>query len=258
MRYRSLFSYYGAKSKLAHLYPKPKHDFIIEPFAGGASYALLYRDRQVLINDLDDKTIAIWKYLLRPDALDIWSKNVHLPMTAASKISEVVSADCDRGLIYLLQAEANQGTQGARGVHDQVTKRGEKFFERLLRKMEFFLPQISHWQISHASYETIPNQKATWFVDPPYSNIAGSHYRCNLNTSDFISLQKWVKSRIGQTITCENAGAAWDDFKPLRTRLGFKSSYQKSNAMEVFCERNTEYVFEELFCCDALDCEKIE
>jgi hypothetical protein len=239
MAYRSLFSYYGGKSKLVHLYPKPKHDLIIEPFAGGASYALFYRDRHVLINDLDDKTVAIWRYLLRPDVLDIWEKNVHLPILAGSKISEIVSADCDRGLVYLLQAEANQGTQGARGVHDQVTKRGQKFFDRLLRKMEFFLPQIRHWNLSQTSYENIPNQKATWFVDPPYSNIAGSRYRCNLAASDFDRLHNWVKSREGQTITCENDGAAWDDFQPLRSRLGFKSSYQKSDALEVFCERNS-------------------
>jgi hypothetical protein len=238
MTYRSLFSYYGAKSKLAHLYPKPKHDAIIEPFAGGASYSLLYRERQVLINDLDDKTIAIWKYLLRPNALDIFYQNVHLPIVAGSKISEIIASDCDRGLVYLLQAEANQGTQGARGVHDQVTKRGEKFFDRLLRKMEFFLPQIQHWKLSQTSYENIPNQRATWFIDPPYSNVAGSRYRCTLTPSDFPLLQEWVKSRIGQTITCENDGANWDDFQPLRSRLGFKSSYQKSDAMEVFCEKS--------------------
>jgi site-specific DNA-adenine methylase len=239
MAYKSLFSYYGGKSKLAHLYPKPKHDLIIEPFCGGASYALLYRDREVLINDLDDKTFAIWKYLLRNDALDIWYQNVHLPIIAGIKISEIISSTCDKGLIYLLQAESNQGTQGARGVRDQVTKRGSKFFDRLIKKMEFFLPQIKHWQLTHTSYENIPNQKATWFVDPPYSNLAGSSYRCALDKFDFAYLHEWVRHIQGQVITCENDGATWDDFVPLRTRLGFKSDYQKSNAMEMFCERNS-------------------
>lgn len=237
MTYRSLFSYYGAKSKLAHLYPSPKHDLVIEPFCGGASYALLHRERQVLINDLDTKTVAIWKYLLRPDALDIWHRTVHLPIVAGSKISEILPVDCDAGLVYLLQAEANQGTQGARGIRDQVTKRGQKFFDRLLRKMEFYLPQIQHWRLSNVSYEMLSNQPATWFIDPPYSNVAGSRYRCTL--ADFDALHTWAKSRLGQTITCENEGATWDDFVPLRRRLGFVSSYQKSDAMEVYCERNS-------------------
>jgi hypothetical protein len=237
MAFKSLFSYYGGKSKLAHLYPKPLYDTVIEPFCGAASYALQYRERQVLINDLDDKTAAVWRYLLRPDAIDIWHKNVNLPIVAGSRISQIMPPDCDPGLIYLLQAEANQGTQGARGTHDQVTKRGEKFFVRLEKKLEFFLPQISHWRFTQGDYQAIPNQRATWFVDPPYSNTAGSEYRCKLKPEDFITLQKWTKTRLGQTITCENAGATWDDFVPLRTRLGFQSSYQKSNAMEVYCER---------------------
>ena len=29
-----MFSYYGSKSKIVHLYPTPKFDKIIEPFAG--------------------------------------------------------------------------------------------------------------------------------------------------------------------------------------------------------------------------------
>jgi hypothetical protein len=252
MAFSSLFSYYGGKSKLAHMYPKPKHDIVIEPFCGAASYALLYRDHQVIINDLDDKTVAIWTYLLRPDALDVWFKNVHLPIVAGSKISQTVPSDCDPGLIYLLHAEANHGTQGARGVYDQVTKHGEKFFARLERKLELFLPQIRHWKLMHGDYGLIPNQTATWFVDPPYSNTAGSLYRHS--SIDFVQLGDWVKSRQGQTITCENEGAKWlDSFVPLRTRLGFKSSFQVSNAMEVYCERNSEHA-EEVLC---LVCEQV-
>jgi hypothetical protein len=239
MAWKSLFSYYGGKSKLAHLYPQPKHGLIIEPFCGAASYALLYRDRNVIINDLDAKTVAIWRYLLRPDALDVWDEYVRLPIVAGSKISEIISPDCDPGLIWLLQAEANQGTQGCRGVHDQVTKRGEKFFPRLLKKMQFFMPQIRHWKVTQTDYRDIPNQQATWFIDPPYSNLAGSRYRCVLQPDEFIVLHDWAKSRIGQAIICENEGATWDVFTPLRTRLGFKSSFQKSEAMEVYCERNS-------------------
>ena len=236
--FRSLFSYYGGKSKLAHLYPPPRHGLIIEPFCGGASYSLLYRDRDVLINDIDPITAAIWRFLLRPDALDVWHRNVHLPIPAGARISEILPPGCDPGLVDLLRAEANQGTQGSRGVHDQVTKRGEKFFERLLRKMEFFLPQIRHWRLTSVDYREIPNQRATWFIDPPYSNAAGNLYRHPLPPEGFAFLHGWCKAREGQAIVCENEGAVWDEFVPLRRRLGFKSPYQLSNAMEVYCERN--------------------
>ena len=46
-----MFSYYGSKSKVVDLYPRPKFDKIIEPFAGSARYALKYFDRDVLLVD---------------------------------------------------------------------------------------------------------------------------------------------------------------------------------------------------------------
>lgn len=37
-----MFSYYGSKSKIVSLYPKPRYNLVIEPFAGCAWYSLLY------------------------------------------------------------------------------------------------------------------------------------------------------------------------------------------------------------------------
>lgn len=39
---RSVLNYFGSKVSVAHKYPPPKHDIIIEPFAGGAGYSLCY------------------------------------------------------------------------------------------------------------------------------------------------------------------------------------------------------------------------
>jgi site-specific DNA-adenine methylase len=56
-----VFSYYGSKTKLVHLYPPPKHDTIIEPFAGAAAYSL-YGDhwqKQVILYDAYPKVAAV-------------------------------------------------------------------------------------------------------------------------------------------------------------------------------------------------------
>ena len=37
-----MWGYYGSKSKIASMYPKPMYDKIIEPFAGTAQYSLLH------------------------------------------------------------------------------------------------------------------------------------------------------------------------------------------------------------------------
>ena len=64
MRLRPFFSYYGSKWRLAPKYSKPKFDTIIEPFAGSASYSLLYPKRKVKLIDLDDNICILWEYLI--------------------------------------------------------------------------------------------------------------------------------------------------------------------------------------------------
>lgn len=50
-----MFSYYGSKSKIIRYYSEPKHDIIIEPFAGSAQYAFKYWDKQVTLIEKNKK-----------------------------------------------------------------------------------------------------------------------------------------------------------------------------------------------------------
>jgi site-specific DNA-adenine methylase len=70
-RFTSPFSYYGAKSKVSHLYPAPVHDTVIEPFAGAACYSFRYAERRVILNDLDPSTASIWRFLTSKSAADV-------------------------------------------------------------------------------------------------------------------------------------------------------------------------------------------
>jgi len=135
-----------------------------------------------------------------------------------------------------MQAEANAGTQGAKGVHNQITKFGAKSWPRILPKMRHWLPKISHWRFMQLDYTVIPNMEATWFIDPPYNNIAGQRYRTHV--ANYPQLGEWCKNRWGQVIVCENYGAGWLPFEPLTQRRGVVSSYQKSRAMEAVYVQN--------------------
>ena len=64
MRLKPFFSYYGAKYNIAHRYPNPQHNIIIEPFAGSAQYSLLYYKKDVRLYDLDENICMIWDYLI--------------------------------------------------------------------------------------------------------------------------------------------------------------------------------------------------
>jgi 16S rRNA G966 N2-methylase RsmD len=69
---------------------------------------------------------------------------------------------------------------------------------------------IRHWKIIEGDYTLAPNDRATWFVDPPYQ-VAGSHYVHR--RIDYAALASWCRDRSGQVIVCENAGASWLPFR---------------------------------------------
>ena len=76
------------------------------------------------------------------------------------------------------------------------------------------LQYIQHWKAEYMSYDDIPNEKATWHIDPPYK-VAGKRYR--KNKIDYVYLAKWCRNRKGQVMVCEQKGADWLPFKRLRT-----------------------------------------
>src|SRR6266702_1498684 len=58
------FSFYGSKWQLARRYPAPRHDVIVEPFAGSAGYSIQYPSRQVVLLELDPVIAGTWQYLI--------------------------------------------------------------------------------------------------------------------------------------------------------------------------------------------------
>jgi hypothetical protein len=60
-----------------------------------------------------------------------------------------------------------------------------------------------------------------------------------MKPEEYVVLADWINSRWGQSIVCENEGAAWldGDWQSAGARLGFKSSFQVSKAVEIYCEK---------------------
>lgn len=235
-KFKGVLSYYGSKSKIAHLYPAPDTNLIVEPFAGSAAYAWLHRrgadgnQRDVWLNDLDPRTYSMWRFLTSADAYAIVEAYVPETVEPGMKVSEMIPAE-HPGLIELCRAEANQGTQGARGVHDVITAMGARVW-KVRRKLLQVIPEVAHWRVTNVDYSDLANVEATWFVDPPYSGNAGRRYRTD--QVDYEALGWWVLNRRGQRIVCENAGANWGDFTPLdHPRVSIRSRYQKADAREV-------------------------
>jgi site-specific DNA-adenine methylase len=203
-----MFSYYGSKSKLVNLYPAPEHDLIIEPFAGSARYALQYFDRAVHLYDPSHYVCEVWRYLIAASPIDV----LGLPDVPSKVHLDTIKSlsDAERYLIgfHLCRGKAKPRTTG----HGQNSWDRDK--QRIAREMY----KVKHWKIFEASYITIPNRPATWYIDPPYQavNVKANGDRYPHNEIDYDHLAKWTLEREGQVIACEMSGATWLPFEPLK------------------------------------------
>lgn len=96
--------------------------------------------------------------------------------------------------------------------------------------------KIKHWKIYNKSFLDVENEKATWFIDPPYQ-FGGQYYHSSSNNShlNYNLISQWAKERIGDVIVCENSKADWLPFEPLINLKG-----QLHTTMEVIFYKKCE------------------
>ncbi len=205
-----MWSYYGAKTNIVNCYPPPKHERIIEPFAGSARYALKYFDREVILVDKYEVIVKIWRWLQQCSVEDIKK----LPRMKEGQRLDDFNFDCDeaKNLCGFLIGFAN--TEPRKVTTSKLTQR-PNFMNFRLNQIADSLHKIKHWDIRLGSFEEIPNQIATWFVDPPYNSVAGKLYVHNSSAIAYDFLGKWCQERMGQVIACEGVGSTWLPFRPV-------------------------------------------
>ena len=208
-----MWSYYGSKSKIIDLYPSPKFDKIIEPFAGSARYALKYFDRDVLLVDKYPVIVKIWKWLQQASEKDI------LGLPDVNKGDDIRKISLCDGARMLIGFCINGGSVEPKNIGTDNIKRNFNSWNKDKFRISKQLYKIRHWEIKLGSYADIENQEATWFIDPPYQ-FGGEHYKENNEAINFENLSDWCRSRKGQAIVCENTKADWMDFYPMREMQG--------------------------------------
>jgi site-specific DNA-adenine methylase len=201
-----MFSYYGSKSKIVHLYPTPKFDKIIEPFAGSARYSLRFWQKDILLVDKYPVIVDVWNYLKNASEKDI----LGLPkLKSGENVNDFNLSEIEKQFLgFIIVGGLESPRQKAGSFRDTQNQK------QILSNIANQLFKIRHWNIKLDSYENIENENATWFVDPPYM-FGGEHYKQSNKNLDFKHLGEWCKIRNGQTIVCENSKADWLDFKPI-------------------------------------------
>lgn len=213
---KPFWRYYGGKYRAAPRYPVPLHGTIIEPFAGAAGYSLRYPDRRVILVEKYPIVAEIWRYLISVSATEIRA----IP-TGVRHVDELPSwvPTPARSLIgwWFNNATVSPCKQLSAG-RQKLAQMGRKFegwTEATRERIATQVEQIRHWQIIEGDYTGAPEVRATWFIDPPYSNRAGSYYIHS--AVNYTELADWCRTHSGQVMVCENEGATWAPFETFTT-----------------------------------------
>jgi len=200
-----MFSYYGSKRLLAHYYAEPRHDLIVEPFAGSAGYSL-YGNRwrkEVLLLDRDTRLVGVWEWLIgeATRATILALPDLHVGETSTEFLS--IASIATRTVNSLSTAVVTPSMVAA--------------WDESRSHLAADVSKIKHWHVRSGEYTDAPDVAATWFVDPPYEGFVGDGYVYGSPGLDYVHLSTWIRARAGQTIVCESGVAGYLPFEPLRT-----------------------------------------
>lgn len=214
-----MFYYYGGKARYAGKYRAPEHRFVVEPFAGAGGYSLHHLIRGnidgALLIEKDPRVVELWHRLLRmtpadvldlrpPEAGEYTTDFLWMTLAASNALAKIP------GYGFSVRAAATAAT--------------------MLTRIAKLLPLVQGKIIVvEGSYETAPDIRATWFIDPPYQSTGlhplsrGNGYAagCDSTAMDFAALARFCRSRRGTVIVCEYEGADWLPFH--RLHAGFNS-----------------------------------
>lgn len=218
-----MWNYYGSKSKVIKYYPKPKHNLIVEPFAGSAQYAYLYFENDIILVDQYKVITDLWQWLQKCSKHDIDK----LPRLKKGQTLDDFNFDCQeaRNLVGFTNGFGLYEPRLKISSHHHTERPNSQNYR--LQQVAANLHKIKHWHIMHGSYEDIGDLKATWFIDPPYQ-IGGHCYKHGNKNINYSELAKWCYSRRGFKIVCEGPAATWLPFKPLVTQKVGSGMYKES------------------------------
>jgi hypothetical protein len=210
-----MWSYYGSKSKIVKYYPIPRYAHIIEPFAGTAQYAMRYWEHEVTLVDKYSIITDMWKWLQKCSEGDLRG----LPRLKEGESLDDFTFDCKKakwfmGMIITGGPTQPKKTPSAWKVTIRPNTQNYKI-EQACKNLH----KIKHWRVIEADYLSLDNEKATWFIDPPYY-VGGKYYVHS--KIDYEQLAIWCASRKGQVLVCENSKASWLPFSPLVQMTGVR------------------------------------
>lgn len=198
-----MFYYFGRKGRLAASYPAPTFPLVVEPFAGSMAYTLHHRPAHAVGVDIDKRVAGAWNNIR-------WLTAKQILAIEEPYIGDRVDD------FWMMLAAGSHGTSKAESYLWT-----ERMGRDLAKQKRLAARSVDYVRLSVdyrcADYREAPDVQATWFIDPPYQHVQRGYERWNI---DYDELAEWCKTRRGQVIVCEQDGADWLPFQPLREIRG--------------------------------------
>jgi site-specific DNA-adenine methylase len=206
---KPLFPFYGSKWRDAKRYATPV-GVVVEPFAGSAGYSVYWGVQTAKLFDIDPIIVGVWDYLIKASADDI----VRLPDLETGQ--SVDDFHLPQEAKWLIGFWLNRGSAQPKKTKTAFSSRVERsqlvWSLRARERIASQIDGIRGWSVRQMSFESVPDERATWFIDPPYVD-KGRYYR--FHNINYESLARWSTGRSGNVLVCEQAGATWLPFESL-------------------------------------------
>jgi hypothetical protein len=213
MKISPLFKWFGSKWQSAKRYPPPEHDRIVEPFAGGAGYALNHVDKSVFLWEDDPNLFALWTWLLQAKPEEILTIPLGVPVG-----TDIRTLGMNRGQELLLKHWQRTNNVGDCWTISPWGHLPGQWTANTRARVAEESQAIRHWRVVPPI--DLVDLPCTWFIDPPY--LYNYRYRKGLPDFDYDALSSLVQTIHSESliIACEAArrsdGAIPDylNFKP--------------------------------------------
>ena len=161
-----MFPYFGKKLRSAKLYPAPRYDLIIEPFAGSLAYSNFHKPKQAIGVELDKRVVDLWNRMARLDVQ-------HPAPLIGSKTNDLLVKLCSYSEHALLSETMT--------VTSRMVRDWKAIQENAIRLSDWALSSVDY---RNGNYVDAPDIEATWFIDPPYQFANRRGYRFGASLSN--------------------------------------------------------------------------
>lgn len=249
---RPMFRYFGSKWQMARHYGRPRREVVIEPFAGSACYSTYWSWPKVKLFDVNEEVCAVWDYLIKCSEDDIkrlpdWIEHCGQLFDYSFPEERLMARWIWYGISSITprtsQLKSYRKFREAMeegGNEKETIRNGATFWCpevkcRIIKQKKF----IKDWTVDCCDYRKIPDLEGHWHIDPPYMSSFKKYTYSNRKQLDYDHLAKWAQSREDAVDVCEEQGAKWLPFKPLRRNMNLKNEHY----IEVYWQKDRAELF---------------